>query len=253
MSKRLESFWNLRKEAESILRELSKRREERLRSKAKPLDIVGWTEANRILKGGPFSFKDRDYLLPIYRNTSHRIIIMKARQMEMTEFIVNWLLYNLITNPGVVGIYAAPRMDQVKRFSRDRFRKAIIDSPTLREYFEAAKEEYGIESLGRMPFNNGSVCYFASAWDQFNAIRGIAADFVALDEFQDMNAEALPVIEETLSHSKHHRVLIVGTASEAGSEFHRLWLRTDQREWDPERKAWIPKHQRQDDSDVGAK
>jgi len=67
-------------------------------AKPKPTDPVAWTKQNRILKGERFSFEDRDYLLPLYRDSSHRIIIVKARQMEMTEWIVNWLLHKLVSN-----------------------------------------------------------------------------------------------------------------------------------------------------------
>jgi len=44
-------------------------------AKPKPTDPVAWTKQNRILKGKPFGFEDRDYLLPLYRDSSHRIII----------------------------------------------------------------------------------------------------------------------------------------------------------------------------------
>ena len=91
--------------------------------KPKPQDPVQWTVQNRILKGEPFSFEDRPYLLPLYRDTSWRIIIKKSRQMEMTEWIVNWLLQNLLANPHTTAIYAAPRADQVSQFSRDRLRR----------------------------------------------------------------------------------------------------------------------------------
>jgi len=140
---RSESFRDLKREIESIYRGLLRRRDERLRSIAKPLDLVEWTEANRLLKGQPFSFVDRDYLPPIYRDNHSNILVVKARQMEMTEFLVNWLIYNLTTHPNTVGIYCAPRADQVSRFSRDRLRRAIKDSPQLRHNLEVAREEEG--------------------------------------------------------------------------------------------------------------
>jgi len=101
--------------------------------KPTPTDPVQWTGEIRILKGTPFSFENRDYLLPIYRDTAPRLIVVKSRQMEMTEWAVNWLLHNLLTHPFTTAIYTAPRMDQVSRFSQDRFRKAILDAPKLRD------------------------------------------------------------------------------------------------------------------------
>lgn len=205
-----------------------------------PDDPVEWTQNYRVLKGSRFSFTDREYLLSIYRDTSSRIVVTKARQMEMTEWAVNWLLHNLTSHPFTTAIYTAPRMDQVSRFSQDRFRRAILDSPQLREIIlEARKLELGESAISRVPFNNGSVCYLISAWGDFSAIRNIPADFTVVDEGQDVQAEALPVIEEAMSHSKFNRELIIGTASVEGSEFCKIWRNSDMKEWDREAHAWI--------------
>ena len=210
-------------------------------AKPKPTDPVQWTKQNRILKGEPFSFQDRDYLLPIYRDNAHRIIIVKSRQMEMTEWIVNWLLHKLLSNPHTTAIYTAPRMDQVSRFSHDRFRRAIMDSPTLEDQLiQAHVKRLGETAIGRIPFSNGSLCYLISAWGDFAALRNIPADFAAIDEMQDVQSEALPVLEEALSHSPFGTMVMVGTASDEGSEFSRLWQQSDMKEWDSESGAWIP-------------
>jgi hypothetical protein len=157
----------------------------------------------------------------------------------MTEWIVNWLLHNLLTYPFTTAIYTAPRMDQVSRFSRDRFRRAIIDAPGLRGNISQIRElEDEVPAISRMPFANGSLCYMLSAWGDFSAIRNIPADFVAVDEMQDIQSEALPVVEEAMSHSKHRRMVLVGTASDFGSQFERLWQQSDQKEWDGD--AWVP-------------
>ena len=39
------------------------------------VDPVSWTEHSRILKGEPFSFKDRGYLHDIYRDEHHQHIL----------------------------------------------------------------------------------------------------------------------------------------------------------------------------------
>jgi len=70
-------------------------------------------------------------------------------------------------------------------------------------------------------------------------LRNIPADFVVVDEAQDVQSEALPVIEETLSHSPHGEMLLIGTASEHGSAFEKLWQLSDQKEWDLESECWI--------------
>lgn len=100
--------------------------------------------------------------------------------------------------------------------------------------------EEGREAITRIPFANGSLTYFISSWGEFEALRGTPADLVAVDELQDIQSEALPVIEESLSHSKYGMMRLVGTASDEGSEFAKLWNLSDMKEWDKEAKAWIP-------------
>ena len=155
---------------------------------------------------------------------------------------MNWLLQKATTNPHTVSVYAAPRMDQVSRFSRDRLRRAIKDSPVLRTLVEKARPEEGKEAISRVPFSNGSLIYLVSAWGEFDALRNIPADFAGVDEIQDLQSEALPVIEEAMSHSKFNEMMLVGTASDEGSDFCKKWLQSDQKEWDPQAQAWIPKH-----------
>jgi len=96
--------------------------------------------------------------------------------MEMTEYLVNWLLYNLLTHPNTVGIYTAPRADQVSRFSRDRLRRAIKDSPVLRHNLEIARKEEGREAITRIVFANGSVLYFVTAWGDVKVLESFLPD-----------------------------------------------------------------------------
>ena len=44
------------------------------------VDPVSWIESRRMLKGKPFSFKDREYLLQPYRDEYPALFFMKGRQ-----------------------------------------------------------------------------------------------------------------------------------------------------------------------------
>lgn len=235
---------------QSIRRKLSIATEysERIESKLEPLisplpkDPVRWAEKVRILEGKPFSFEDRDYLLPMYRDTSNRIVIVKGRQVEVTELGVNWLLKNLTTFPYTKAIYTAPKMEKVREFSRDRFRPAILDSEQLKKKLSKGeeKEDKGGPAITRIAFKNRSVCYLITAWGDFNAIRGIALDFAFIDEFQDLQGDALPIVIEAMAHSKFRKIVGAGTASLEGDPFSKLWDRSDKKEWSWEEKAWSP-------------
>jgi hypothetical protein len=117
-----------------------------------------------------------------------------------------------------------------------------MDSPYLRKQIIGGRiADSDQVSISRVPFKNGSVLHTLSAWGDFAGIRNIPADLIAIDEAQDIQAEAIPVIEETLSHSSIRRMCIVGTASIAGSEFDKLWQNSDMKEWSQEAQTWIPR------------
>ncbi len=201
-----------------------------------PSDIVEWTEQVRMIKGQNFSFADRPYLPPIYRDTNKEIYIVKPRQMEITEFAVNWLLYYLITNPSTVGLYLSDRQDHVSVFSKLRLHSWGIDqSPVLKSM---AKEG----NVSWQPFRNGSHLYMHSAWPDFDKARSIPADFVIVDEIQSTNVEAIPVIKETLSKSRFGRFVGMGTGSDQDDSWWKLWHTGNQQEWDSRLDRWVAKN-----------
>lgn len=204
---------------------------------ATPDDIVEWTKAVRILKGKPFTFEGREHLLEIYRNTNRRIMIVKPRQTEVTEFAVNWFFFNLIKNPGTIGLYLADRQNHVSVFSKTRVRMMTISaSPILK------KMVHPKGNVSLVEFVNGSQLYMFSAFPDFESARSIPVDFAAVDEIQSTNVEAIPVLEEALAKSSFGRCLQIGTGSVTGDRWWQKWHSGDRREWDAAQKKWIPKN-----------
>jgi hypothetical protein len=202
-----------------------------------PSDIVEWVMKVRKIRGQEFSFKDREYLLPIYRDIQNDILIVKPRQMEITEYSVNWLLFNLTKNPGTVGLYLSDRQDHVSAFSKMRLRSWGIDqSPVL----QSAIKKQG--NVSWQPFVNGSHLWMLSAWGDFERARSLPADFVVVDEIQSTNVEAIPVLKETLSKSPHGRFVGIGTGSDEGDPWWKLWHTGNQQEWDPKLRRWNVKN-----------
>ncbi len=199
-------------------------------------DIIQFVEEVRMIKGGNFSFADRPYLLPIYRDTSKEIYIVKPRQMEITEFAVNWMLHNLLTHPSTVGLYLSDRQDHVSIFSKLRLHSWGIDqSPVL-------KSMAGKGNVSTQPFKNGSCLYMYSAWPDYDKARSVPADFVVVDEIQSTNVAAIPVIKETLSKSPYGRFVGMGTGSDQDDPWWKLWHTGNQQEWDLEQKKWVAKN-----------
>ncbi len=201
-----------------------------------PDDIIAFVEKFRIIKGKPFSFEGRDYLKQIYRDPAKKVYIVKARQVEITEFAVNLLLYHLLTHPGTVGLYVSDRDKHVKSFSRDRLLDAIYKSKILRDQMV----EGGNKSFRK--FKNGSMLHMVSGWNNFEEARSFAVDFAVIDEVQSLNAEAIPVLSESLSKSEHGKLFVIGTGSNYGDAWWKLWHSGNQMEWDLQNKKWVAKN-----------
>lgn len=45
------------------------------------IDPVSWCERVRVLRGEPFSLKDRKYLHDIYRDNNNTLVLLKGRQV----------------------------------------------------------------------------------------------------------------------------------------------------------------------------
>ena len=213
-----------------------------------PDSLIEFTKQYRFLGKTPFSFdyvdkktgevipEARKYLYDLYSNPSDRIVVVKGRQMEITEFAVNYILFHALKHKGCTIIYTSPRQDQVSRFSRRRLRKwGIYDNPDLRKLLS---EEPSVHELNI----RDSVCYMFSAWHDGDALRNISGDVAVIDECQDANLlETFPVIEQALSHSAINKMLLIGTPKNAGEEFEKIWRLSSQKTWDKEKSVWVPK------------
>ncbi|MGI0060309.1 MAG: hypothetical protein ACREBJ_11145 [Nitrosotalea sp.] len=188
-----------------------------------PDDIIEFVLQYRIIKGKPFSFDGREYLIGLYRSPVRQINILKARQMEITEMAINWLMYHLLRYDGTYGLYVTDRQSHVEGFV-DRMRLAISTSEKL-------KRRVASITNSSIKFVNGSVLYMITGWNKFEGARSYAIDFAVVDEAQSLDLESLPVIQETLSKSIHRRLLIIGTGSDEGSDWHKVWSRGTQMKW----------------------
>jgi hypothetical protein len=176
-------------------------------------------------------FRNRPWLAQLYHDESQNILLTKGRQMEASEWVVNWLFFHALKNPGKY-VYASASREKADIFSRDRWQKQIKRSPDLNAM---------VKSMAvRETVLNQSEVYFMSAYEDTEALRSIDADAVVLDEFQSYRVNAIPIAQAGISHSAFKRMLVVGTPLLTGSGFSNLWELSDMKEFDLLGKAWKP-------------
>jgi hypothetical protein len=161
------------------------------------------------LKRRPISFADRPYLRALYDSTARRIVVRAGRQVEKSTFLVNTILYMAVTRPGIHILYVCPRQQQAYVFSLSRLLPAIQESPLIRRVL-VGRSQRKLQVMN-LRFANGSEVYIRAAFHSADAVRGIDADLLLVDEYQDTASGHLPVLEETQSHSLIRRVVLTGT------------------------------------------
>ena len=204
------------------------------------IDPVSWTENKRILKGQPFSFKNRDYLLQPYRDNYSNIIFMKGRQVEMSEFSMNWLLRKLDVHPYTTGLHAFPRSTQAQKFSKQRIESAIKDSRYIAEWYNEKESEQMMRKFVHKQNSDGLSPYnfyiLGATWESRkdtvgDAARGMSLDFIVYDERQDHPNDVETVLGEGASHSEYRQTITLGTPKLPGTQFDMQWESSNKMYW----------------------
>jgi hypothetical protein len=204
------------------------------------VDPVTWTETKRVLKGESFSFDQRNYLLQPYRDEFPHIIFMKGRQVEMSEFSMNWLLRKLDKYPYTTGLHAFPRATQAQKFSKQRLDSAIRDSKYINHWYDDRNSEQMMRKFTKEMLDNGLSPYnfyiLGATWESHkdtvgDASRGISLDFIVYDERQDHPNDVETVLGEGASHSKYKQTLTLGTPKLPGIQFDQQWEVSNKMYW----------------------
>lgn len=174
-------------------------------------------------------FEKRPWLPELYRDESKRIIIVKGRQMEVSEYAVNMLFYWGLKWPGKY-IYASSSGEKADNFSHDRFQKQLLRSPTLQALVSG-------QAVRRIVYGNSQL-YFMTGYEDTKTLRSIDADGIILDEFQDYRANAVPIAEEGIQHSALKRLWVIGTPLLTGTNFSNLWDNSTKKEWKTDKQIW---------------
>ena len=201
------------------------------------MNPLQFAETHFHLKGQPITFEGRPYLPEIYQSLNvfggdggHRRMVLRAsRQVEKTQFVANTIVYLAIRFPNTRTVCVFPRQDQAGVFSNSRLWPLIDQSPVVRRAL--------IGQRGKKPnvmdlrFRNGTEVNLRAAYHSADPVRGLDADFLFVDEFQDIAAGNLPVLEECLSHSKHRVVVLTGTPKLSDNHLEAVFRESTACEW----------------------
>jgi hypothetical protein len=187
----------------------------------------------------PFSFKGRRYLRAIYDSSAQRKVIMAGRQVEKSTYLGNSSLAYMSMTPGFRVLYVSPSHTQTKVFSRDRIKEPMETSPILQSFTNTRL----LQNVLERKLVNRSQITLRFAFLNADRVRGIPADKILIDEFQDVLLDNVPVIEECASHSAYKLFEYSGTPKSLDGALEYYFTRySTQNEWVvPCRKHGTPK------------
>jgi len=181
------------------------------------------------LNGKPIEFDGRSYLPAIYGCDSGNLVLRASRQVEKSTFLANTIIHQACTQPGIKILFVCPRTEQARLFSYTRLIPMIVDSPVIRRRLLGRSGRR--PKITSMIFDNGSQVFIRSAYHSADSARGISADTLMVDEFQDMAAGDLPVLMETMSHATNPRTILTGTPKDVSNHLEDVYRRSTAGHW----------------------
>ena len=176
----------------------------------------------------PISFVGRPYLRNIYNVQRGNLVICISRQVEKSTFLANTIICEACMDPGSEILFVCPRKNRPKR------------SVTGTGSGGAAKPRAAAATLGQGKSRSSQTilrsriaqgCIFSEAFHSADPCRGISASLLLVDEFQDVAAGNLPVLQETLSHSKDGRMILSGTPKTVNNHLQAVFRSSTACEW----------------------
>jgi len=185
--------------------------------------------ASVTINGQPFSFDERRHLVRVYDTEAKEMVLKCGRQVEKsTTGSISLALFEAM-HPATSSIYVAPLRSQANFFSRQRFHPIVRDlhGPMANRLVRDSHQH----SVEYRTYKGDRYIVFVHGQDKGNAVRGYSSDYLVMDELQSHDADAIPVVEETQSHSAYKRRLYAGTPLSNQNALEHYWRRSNQCEW----------------------
>lgn len=194
--------------------------------KANPISLVPLTSL-LTLQGQPYHLRDHFAFEPVFKLRLPRRMVLKcARQVsKSTSLTASGVLRS--AGSRLRSLYITPRYEQVRRLSTTYVRP-FINHSVIRELIINEESAQGV--LLRT-FANQSVMHFSFAFLDVDRVRGIACDFILIDEVQDIDYDFVPIIYECMSASQFGIALYSGTPKTLDNGIEALWHDSSKGEW----------------------
>jgi hypothetical protein len=193
-----------------------------------PNSLLDWTLAYRFLQGRPMDLTPAFW--DLYRDDHPFIVIQKAAQVFVSEYLINTALWVADTGQGGRGnaLYVMPTQNQMDDFSQARFDKAIGESEYLQGRLFPPPPGRAGPSRQRLKKLGCGYIYFRGAESQ-RQLTSVDADVVILDEYDQMGEGTLALAQKRVASSHLGFLRLASTPGLPEAGISDLFLQSDQR------------------------
>lgn len=201
--------------------------------------LLEWTEAHRTIGGVPLLPSRIPWLRDLYAWVAPEIVVMKASQVFISEWMVNTGLWVCDTGQGGRGnaLYGFPTQREADDFSQAR-----VDGPLGESAYLAERTGMVYETKGGRKSRRASVArvrlrrigkghlYLRGA-DKRNQLLTVDADAILVDEVDEWRRGRLTLARQRLNSSLDPIVRIASTPKFPSSGIAPLWAETTRRRY----------------------
>lgn len=200
--------------------------------------LLSWTILHRawVDPKTRFTLRDHLYLMDIYTESAREIVVKKASQLGLSEWLVSYALHACDERKLDV-VYLMPTERGVSDFSQTRFGPALEASPYLASIIVGGADKSGKRGSDQVMLKrvSDSFLYFrggqVSKEGKAHQLKSIPGDALVLDELDEMDPRAPEIARKRLSHSETAEVRSISTPTYPGRGIDLEWSKSDQREW----------------------
>lgn len=156
-----------------------------------------WIVLNTKIHGKPFSFKDREFQIPILRDKKRRRNVVKCAQVGLSELSYRWAVAACCVMPDFSIIYTFPSSTDAENNNKTRIDPMIDESPEVARLVNPNLNNSSIKQFGRNSF-----LYFKGTKSETQAL-STPADAVINDEYDKSDITNASVYESRLQDKPH--------------------------------------------------
>ncbi len=192
-----------------------------------PTDPLEWIKIARPYVGKiKRTFEWEPFWPPVYEDKSSNIIVANGRQSFKSTFGTDIIGCYATSHDDIEATYIVDRDDRISAWSKQRFRKDTM----LRNQLLTPFLIHGRANVGEINFTNDSVLFVRSDENEYNNVQGMTNSLMIFDEcqYQDLQFRAAALYSMTMTKGQCY---YLGIGGELGSEWHKMWDKSNQNEW----------------------